>query len=111
MTSPTLSLPDSSFFGSPELGSFGDQPQSENQTTECSICHETFTAPKVLPCLHTFCQPCLEKIQESLDKIQCPKCDQDCAFPLQGISKLLSDYVLSNVLENSGGEVFSTLLH
>ena len=104
MASPTPCLPDSSLFGSPQLGSFGDHLQSENPTTECSICQETFTTPKVLTCLHTFCQPCLEKLQESLDKIQCPKCDQDCAFTLQSISELLSDYALSNILENSGGE-------
>lgn len=104
MASPTPSLPDSSLFGSPQLGSFGDQSQSENTSTECSICQETYTAPKVLPCLHTFCQPCLEKLQDNLEKIQCPKCDQDCVLPPQGISGLLSDYALSNVLENSGGE-------
>ncbi|KFM61352.1 B-box type zinc finger protein ncl-1, partial [Stegodyphus mimosarum] len=104
MASPTPSLPDSSLFGSPQLGSFGDQAQPENLGTECSLCHETYTVPKVLPCLHTFCQPCLEKLQENHDKIQCPKCEQDCALPPQGISGLLSDYAISNVLETSALE-------
>lgn len=27
----------------------------------CSICLEVFVIPKTLPCLHTFCQMCLEK--------------------------------------------------
>ncbi|GFT71083.1 brain tumor protein [Nephila pilipes] len=102
MASPTPSLPDSSLFGSPQLGSFGDQSsQPESLGTECGICHETYTTPKVLPCLHTFCQPCLEKIHENNDKITCPKCEQDCILPPQGISGLLSDYAISNVLETS----------
>lgn len=104
MASPTPSLPDSSLFGSPQLGSFGDQSQSENLSTECSICQETYTVPKVLPCLHTFCQPCLEKLQDNLEKIQCPKCEQDCTLPPQGISGLLSDYAITNVLETSALE-------
>ncbi|GFT29796.1 b-box type zinc finger protein ncl-1 [Trichonephila clavipes] len=102
MASPTPSLPDSSLFGSPQLGSFGDQSsQPESLGTECGICHETYTTPKVLPCLHTFCQACLEKIQENNDKITCPKCEQDCILPPQGISGLLSDYAIHNVLETS----------
>ncbi|GFR30841.1 b-box type zinc finger protein ncl-1 [Trichonephila clavata] len=102
MASPTPSLPDSSLFGSPQLGSFGDQSsQPESLGTECGVCHETYTTPKVLPCLHTFCQPCLEKIQENNDKITCPNCEQDCILPPQGISGLLSDYAINNVLETS----------
>lgn len=103
MASPTPSLPDSSLFGSPQLGTFGDQPHSDIGT-QCTLCHETYTIPKVLPCLHTFCQPCLEKIQENPDKIQCPKCEQDCTLPPQGVSGLLSDYAISNVLESSALE-------
>ncbi|KAG8200963.1 hypothetical protein JTE90_020599 [Oedothorax gibbosus] len=101
MASPTPSLPDSSLFGSPQLGSFGDQSQPESLPTECFICHETFTFPKVLHCLHTFCQPCLEKIQESHEKITCPKCQQDTPLSAQGLSELLSDYVIHNILETS----------
>ena len=32
--------------------------------TECPICVETFTDPKVLPCVHTFCIKCLLKYGE-----------------------------------------------
>ena len=29
---------------------------------DCVLCEENFKVPKVLPCLHTFCQACLEQI-------------------------------------------------
>ncbi|XP_071135488.1 tripartite motif-containing protein 2-like [Mytilus edulis] len=47
----------------------------------CTICLETFTVPKYLPCLHTFCDSCIqtyivsstEKEKES-DGFKCPVC-------------------------------------
>ncbi|GIX68440.1 b-box type zinc finger protein ncl-1 [Caerostris extrusa] len=42
-----------------------------------------------------------EKIQENHDKITCPKCEQDCTLPPQGIAGLLSDYSINNILEAS----------
>lgn len=29
---------------------------------ECSVCFEPFKQPKILPCFHVFCSPCLEKV-------------------------------------------------
>lgn len=69
--------------------------------TKCGLCNETYTTPKVLPCFHTFCQPCLEKSLETSDKLECPQCHQDCALSSQGVAGLLSDYAISNILESS----------
>ncbi|XP_063409015.1 E3 ubiquitin-protein ligase Midline-1-like [Mytilus trossulus] len=50
----------------------------------CTICLETFTEPKYLPCLHTFCQTCINTyILSTVDKgktettFKCPICRQD----------------------------------
>lgn len=99
MTSPTPSLSDMPAFGTSPLGSLGEHNHLDTLlSTQCTICHETFTLPKVLPCFHTFCQPCLEKAQSS-DKIKCPQCNQESLLSPQGINGLLSDYAISNVLE------------
>ncbi|XP_018497384.1 B-box type zinc finger protein ncl-1-like [Galendromus occidentalis] len=67
-------------------------------STKCNLCHDTFTIPKVLSCLHTFCQPCLEK--DCNDKVKCPQCGTETQLPPSGIMGLLSDYAISNMLEN-----------
>jgi len=58
----------------------------------CTVCSSSFVQPKVLPCFHTFCQPCLERTQEHADKITCPSCHTDCQLGPQGVAGLLADY-------------------
>ena len=45
----------------------------------CPVCLETFRSPKVLPCVHTFCQSCLDAHIQSSKTIdskffECPMC-------------------------------------
>ena len=41
---------------------------------KCQICYSEYTRPKQLPCLHTFCQHCLEKFVNPRIVVQCPTC-------------------------------------
>ncbi|KAK6626367.1 hypothetical protein RUM43_006678 [Polyplax serrata] len=69
---------------------------SVSSANRCPICNDAFTTPKVLPCFHTFCQPCLEKIQDHPDKVTCIVCHQDTALTHnKGISGLLTDYTVN----------------
>ena len=46
----------------------------------CSVCMGTFTDPKQLPCLHSFCLQCLNGIQRTSGRhgqITCPDCRKD----------------------------------
>ncbi|XP_069121326.1 E3 ubiquitin-protein ligase Midline-1-like [Argopecten irradians] len=60
--------------------------------TVCSICLQTFTKPKYLPCLHTFCELCLQGWIESQVKSEwclypqkmvfmCPVCRAETHLP------------------------------
>ena len=40
----------------------------------CTICYGNYTQPKQLPCLHTFCQNCLEKFVNPKLMVECPTC-------------------------------------
>ena len=47
---------------------------------ECAVCMEQFKEPKVLPCLHTFCMRCLQKLLKKQGPdhvITCPECRQN----------------------------------
>ncbi|KYO20218.1 putative E3 ubiquitin-protein ligase SH3RF2 isoform A [Alligator mississippiensis] len=42
---------------------------------ECPVCFEKLdVTAKVLPCQHTFCKPCLQRILKSQKELRCPEC-------------------------------------
>ena len=45
---------------------------TDNGLLSCSICLGPFNQPKVLPCLHTFCKPCLEKLEKDCCGVTSP---------------------------------------
>ena len=72
---------------------------------DCSLCLESFTMPKVLPCGHTFCYECLCKYFKSLGKkynyrFPCPLCKADTIIPLKKIENFPNNYVAMNMIDN-----------
>ena len=49
-----------------QMASKASSINAEN-SLRCSVCLDDFKDPKVLPCCHTFCKKCLEKIQSKDD--------------------------------------------
>ena len=57
------------------------------EEVSCSVCMITFTEPKTLPCLHSFCLHCLNKILLASgrhDIIACPECRREFQVPNGG---------------------------
>ena len=55
-------------------------PEEVTEHLTCPVCMEQLREPKVLPCLHTYCKACLQKLvkkQGSDHIITCPECRQD----------------------------------
>ena len=55
-------------------------------TAKCSLCSETLKDPKTLPCLHSFCLPCLDNLarierRRHQDGIFCPICQTSSLIP------------------------------
>ena len=67
----------------------------------CSMCMCTFTDPKQLPCLHSFCLHCLKGIQRKSGlhgKITCPECKRQFEIPGSGNPSELPTNVRINIL-------------
>ncbi|CAH0395741.1 unnamed protein product [Bemisia tabaci] len=81
-------------------------PSDENK---CSICNNEYVAPRLLACLHTFCEACIGKLlmnsggdaaNLSEDRsLACPECNHITTVSINGASSLPCDYVLTNMLD------------
>ena len=69
----------------------------------CSVCMCTFTDPKQLPCLHSFCLHCLNGIQRTSGvrgKITCPECRRQFEIPGSGNpSELPTNFRINSLLD------------
>ena len=74
-----------------------------NDQVSCSVCMCTFTDPKQLPCLHSFCLQCLNDIQRSSGvhgQITCPECRRQFQIPGSGTpSELPTNFRINSLLD------------
>uniref|UniRef100_A0A182MQU5 B box-type domain-containing protein n=1 Tax=Anopheles culicifacies TaxID=139723 RepID=A0A182MQU5_9DIPT len=101
-----------------ENGSSGSDFQLDNSSLsdfmdqDCTLCKNKFTSPRVLSCLHVFCESCLDKLladgsgEKNLEggngsAIVCTICKQSTPIGPKGAAGLHQDYILSNVLDLS----------
>ncbi|XP_032869026.1 E3 ubiquitin-protein ligase TRIM56-like [Amblyraja radiata] len=72
--------------------------QIQNDLLNCKICLSRFIQPKMLPCAHTYCQGCLEKMVRSDRKVQCPECRE--VFDVRGgVSKLKTNFHINSLMD------------
>ena len=68
----------------PSMSSYTVLKKLEEQLT-CAKCLDLYTNPKILPCIHSFCQQCLEGLPMNLQGdnyfITCPTCDHCAQLP------------------------------
>ena len=77
----------------------------------CTVCLDSFKEPKVLPCCHTFCKSCLERIVEKAkvkEKLVCPQCRAEHKVPSNGPEGFLTDFSLFHDLEEINSPKFKT---
>ena len=68
-----------------------------NDLTVCGVCLEEFEEPKVLPCCHTFCKGCLERVIEKSgqkESLLCPQCRAVHRVPVGGTDAFLTDFTV-----------------
>jgi len=71
--------------------------------TECCICNEVFTDPRVLPCQHTFCLKCLlnyvkDKQPGDDNDLPCPLCRNEFTIPAHGLSRIQKNFFMEKLI-------------
>jgi len=69
--------------------------------TECPICKEVLTDPRVLPCAHTYCLKCIQgwsMDKRSGDKVACPVCRREFTIPQNGLKGLPRNFFVEKIL-------------
>ena len=73
-------------------------PVSKEQShMVCPMCNKLFSSPKLLPCYHSYCEQCLEKMQEH-SNIICLKCRNRAIVPAGGVKDLPNHYFMDNLI-------------
>ena len=72
-----------------------------DEVTECPICTEILTDPRVLPCIHTYCLKCIESYginKKPGDKLPCPLCRKEFVIQSGGLADLPKNFFLNKLL-------------
>ena len=73
--------------------------QLEDQLT-CPICCELYKKPKYLPCYHSYCEECLEKLVVQSNILTCPECRKTSAVPSGGVKQLPHNFFIAGLLDD-----------
>ena len=64
----------------------------------CPVCYEVYKKPKYLPCYHSYCEGCMEKLQKG-GSIICPECREASVVPAGGVEKLPNNFFVNRLLD------------
>ena len=64
----------------------------------CPVCYQLFKKPKYLPCHHSYCELCLEKMQVQ-SKIICPECRKVAIVPPGGVKELANNFFINRLVD------------
>ena len=65
----------------------------------CPVCYQLFNNPKYLPCYHSYCEGCLEKMQVQ-SKIICPECRKEAKVPAGGVKEFTTNFFINRLVDD-----------
>ncbi|KAK0417194.1 hypothetical protein QR680_012872 [Steinernema hermaphroditum] len=79
---------------------FANPLEKIEQLLTCPICLDRYKQPRLLPCQHTFCHPCLEScLDVSGRTLKCPECRAEHAIPYDGVRGFQTNLTLTGFLD------------
>ena len=74
------------------------------QSPVCTLCLETFTKPKILPCFHTYCEDCLNSFvsqKTNRKTFSCPSCRRTIKIPPGGVRAFQTNFYIHTAEEKT----------
>ncbi|XP_070581517.1 E3 ubiquitin-protein ligase TRIM56-like [Ptychodera flava] len=65
----------------------------------CGICSDQYKNAKSLPCQHSFCQVCLDKLLKKSGGLNCPICRRSHEIPPGGAADLPNNFFVNELVE------------
>ncbi|XP_076439716.1 putative E3 ubiquitin-protein ligase MID2 [Babylonia areolata] len=75
---------------------------------QCPVCMDEFHDPRLLPCHHTMCSDCIQRLLLSSSSgrmFRCPQCRRDVCVPRGGITELPVNFFVRSLQDELGDEV------
>jgi len=64
----------------------------------CPVCYEVYKRPKYLPCYHSYCEGCVDKLRKG-SNIICPECRETSVVPVGGVKELPNNFFINRLLD------------
>ena len=68
------------------------------ESLTCPVCLQIFKNPKYLPCYHSYCEECLNKLQLQ-SEIKCPECREVAKVPEGGVKDLPKNFLINRLVD------------
>ena len=65
----------------------------------CPICYQLYKDPKVLPCQHSYCRECLNKLEKN-KQVTCPECRKVAEVPDGGIEEFKTNFFINRLVDD-----------
>ena len=77
------------------------QVETMEDLLTCPLCLDSFTEPKTLKCLHSYCLECLKKMTKNVKEvpIACPLCREETMTPSEGVEGLPTNFFIKNMMD------------
>jgi len=75
------------------------QVKKATDNLTCPICYQLFKNPKYLPCHHSYCEECLEKLQVD-SKVICPECRKEAVVPNGGVKNFDNNFFIIRMMDD-----------
>ena len=69
------------------------------ENLSCPVCFQVYKHPKYLPCYHSYCEECLEKLCTPECKITCPECRKEVNVSKEEVKSLPNNFLINRLVD------------